>query len=166
MNLNQYNNGLYIPGNNNPYFMLVGVNDMNVETMKIHPDTKFIAENALSNCRQLKSIRIPNSVEYIGASAFSYCSSLQEVILPSNLKSIEHSAFSFCTSLKTITIPASVEYMLSPFGFCDNLEQVIFEDTEHTWNVYSNPEVSVVDSYQNAINFKTNYLNSVWQKNL
>ena len=166
MNLNQYNNGLYIPSNNNPYFMLVSVNDMNVETMKIHPDTKFIAENALSNCRQLKSIKIPNSVEYIGAMAFYYCSNLEEVILSSNLKSIEHSAFSFCTSLKIITIPASVEYMLSPFGFCDSLEQVVFEDIEHTWNVYSNPEVSVVDSYQNAINFKTNYLNSIWQKNL
>lgn len=84
-----------------------------------------IGSSAFANCKNLKSVVLPNSIRYINIRAFYNCVLLEEVRLGSNVKSIGHSAFSGCEKLKKITIPAKTEKIGDyVFSGCDNLETI------------------------------------------
>ncbi len=69
---------------------------------------KIIGPRALSICRSLTNVNIPNSVTSIGEGAFSSCDSLKSVNIPNSVTSIGEGAFSSCDELTSITIPSSV----------------------------------------------------------
>lgn len=99
----------------------------NVENIIVpseHNGKKVVAigENAFSDCRNLKSIIIPEGVVYIGNAAFYNCPNLESVLLPESLTSIGTSAFNGCISLEELTIPKSVVKMEKNVFFgCLNL---------------------------------------------
>ena len=102
----------------------------------IFPDTVTeIGENAFAGSN-LQSVSIPDSVTKIGDSAFCECKGLTEVTLPAGLKELDGMAFGKCSGLTEITIPKSLttaHYSSGiggggPFGYCENLTTVIFED--------------------------------------
>ena len=70
-----------------------------------------IGETAFANCKNLKSIVIPNYVTDIEAQAFLNCSNLTDVTIPNGVETIGRAAFNNCSSLRTITIPQSVKYI-------------------------------------------------------
>ena len=70
-----------------------------------------IDDRALSDCKQLESVTIPNSVTTIGSRAFYYCTSLTSVTIPNSVTTIGDYAFGVCTGLTSITIPDSVTTM-------------------------------------------------------
>ncbi len=110
-----------------------------------------ISKGTFSACDSLNSITIPDSVTSIGADAFSYCTSLKNVTLPKTLTYIGGAAFRD-TVIESIEIPKSLTSAgsigtgsgygwnytfedekyeldsLGPFGFCEQLKNITFED--------------------------------------
>ena len=76
-------------------------------------DANFKIEEMITalfkNCKELKSVNIPQSVCTIKNSAFFNCEKLSVITLPSKLELIEDCAFEGCKSLQGIVIPDTVK---------------------------------------------------------
>ena len=117
-----YENALYLGNADNPYMVLVGVENEDLASCTIHEGCKMIGERAFSNCSSLASVTIPSSLASIGDSAFSNCSALTSVEFPSSVTSIGDWAFFCCISLASVTIPSSVASIGSwAFNGCSSL---------------------------------------------
>lgn len=89
----------------------------------------YSSSNSFYECKQLKSISLPDSVTSIGKSAFSGCYGLTEVNLPKNLTSIGKSAFYSCI-LTSVTIPDKVTSIGdTAFYNCQQLYKLTFSDS-------------------------------------
>ena len=64
-----------------------------------------------TNCKNLKSITLPNSITEIGYKAFAGCEQLQTITVPTDVTKIGENAFEDCTSLHSITLPTGIEYI-------------------------------------------------------
>jgi len=119
---------------------------------------QFFEQSALSGCKDLKSVTIPDSVTKIGAYAFMNCTSLTkmefpdsvvslglrsfwgctgltEITFPKNSQCIDAYTFLGCTSLERITIPVTVnEIRIGAFSGCTGLMDVYYGGTEEEWN--------------------------------
>lgn len=69
-----------------------------------------------ADCRNLKSVQLPEKLEYIGKGCFRE-SALESVALPSALKVVEKSTFYWCDNLKDVTFPDGLE-RIGYFAFC------------------------------------------------
>ena len=67
-----------------------------------------IKEWAFSDCKQIRSVHIPESVVSLGRYAFNNCTNLVSAELPDSITAIEEYTFYNCTSLTEIAIPNSV----------------------------------------------------------
>ena len=105
---NTYSNCNYLGTSDNPYFVLVSVQNTTSTGYTINNNTKHIVNEAFYGCSYVKSITIPNGVISIGSKAFYNCSALTTVSIPNGLISIGYSAFSACSSLQSIIIPDGV----------------------------------------------------------
>lgn len=82
------------------------------------PVTK-ISEWAISNCKSLTTITIPNSITNIGYNAFRECSSLTSITIPKsvmNIGNVEYGAFSGCEKLTEINVDSENQYYKSING--------------------------------------------------
>lgn len=101
-----------------------------IQSVVLPQSVIYIGEDAFNWCDKLTSVTMPG-VKCIGFSAFRYCLSLEQVSLPSTLIEISQYAFANCEALTSVTIPASVHSVFKDFvQGCDNLEQIVFEDTQ------------------------------------
>ena len=120
-----------------------------VTIVRFHPSVIEVYDNAFSDCKQLREVRLneglqkigvfafyncislssitlPSTVTEIGWYAFHNCNKLREVILNKGLQKIGHSAFYRCSSLSSITLPSTVtEIGGCAFQFCSNLREVV-----------------------------------------
>ena len=79
---------------------------------------------SFSNCKNLKSIRLPDSLEEIGSSEFLGNPALEEVYFGKGLKRIGPQAFCGC-NLKSVVFPDSLEEIgHQAFSNCYNLKYV------------------------------------------
>ncbi|PWM00115.1 MAG: hypothetical protein DBY04_01130 [Clostridiales bacterium] len=101
---NEYDNGLYLGNDQNPYLALVYTKATDITSCLIHEQTKVIAGGAFSNCNSLTSIEIPLSVTSIGSNAFAGCERLTSIEIPSSVTSIGNYAFDSCRNLTNIVI--------------------------------------------------------------
>ncbi len=86
-----------------------------------------LSNNAFADCRQLKSVTIPDSITKVGNYLFYNCSSLVSVSLGNDITSISDGMFSNCTSLIEIDIPDSVRIIeINAFDMCTSLANVKF----------------------------------------
>ncbi|MGN0638772.1 MAG: leucine-rich repeat protein [Huintestinicola sp.] len=84
-----------------------------------------IADNAFYNCRQLKSVIIPDTVTYIGLSTFEWCYNLTSVTIPDSVTYIDECAFSNCLGLTSVTLPDSMTVIAAgTFAYCENLTSI------------------------------------------
>ena len=84
-----------------------------------------INASAFENCKELKSVHIPNSVKHIGRCAFKGCESLVSVNFPTGVTKIEWRTFYECNSLTSIIIPRNIkEIKGEAFADCSALESV------------------------------------------
>ena len=88
-----------------------------------------IGEYAMSACKTIESLTIPDCVTRISFNAFCNCTSLENVKLPAGLTGMDEYIFEGCSSLKSIDIPDSVTWMSSGvFMNCTALESVTIPD--------------------------------------
>lgn len=138
-------------------------NSLSLKEVKLHDDITKIGTAAFFNCKQLKtvilpqqldtlsdrlfeasglaSIIVPPSVVSLCDSVFYNCSSLNSVSLPKGLTTIGDRVFQNCTSLINLTIPSTVQTIgTSLASGCTNLKSLTFADIEHsqllTWESY------------------------------
>ena len=152
----EYNNGKYLGNDDNPYVVLVDV-DNSVTSFTIPNTTKIIYDSALQgcggitdidipnsvtgigyhafyNCRGLRSVEIPNSVKSIGYAAFYDCYNLSSVIIGNGVTRIRDRLFYNCRSLTSIEIPDSVTSIeKSVFMNCCNLTNINYEGEAEQW---------------------------------
>ncbi len=119
-------NGLsYIGSEQNPYLVLVDVNDKTGEAYEVNEQTVFVSNNAFSHCLNAKRIEIGEQVIGIGSCAFQNCSLLVSMTLPQNLTEINESLFSGCRALETVNIPSKVTVIKNnAFAFCISLKDI------------------------------------------
>lgn len=73
--------------------------------MVIMPDTiKYIAEEAFIGCTSLKKLQLPDSLIQIGRGAFSQ-TGLEEISIPDGVKVLEDYLFAGCQSLELVYMP-------------------------------------------------------------
>lgn len=88
-------------------------------------DITRVGNSSFYNCRNLKTIILPDGITSVGISAFSGCTALEEISLPSNLQTIDRSAFQQCSSLTGILLPGSItEIGSSAFSSCVGLTEM------------------------------------------
>ena len=115
-----------------PGYILAGCSGFT--TVKIPNKVTSIGKEAFAHCINLEKIEIPDSVTKIEDSAFENCSSLSSVKLSKNLVELGKMAFGNCDSLTYIEIPKSLTTAgctwdtKGPFGDCDSLSNIIFEE--------------------------------------
>lgn len=132
---------------------LVDARELEADTYTIKEGTKYIAEYAFSNCRELYHIIMPNSVTHIGEYAFNWCDDLVSIKLSNNLRSIENEAFYYCTALEEIIIPRSVVVINGTiFTNIENLVTKVYceiEEQPENWSTTWNCFQEVTWGYQN-----------------
>ncbi|MBR2954813.1 MAG: leucine-rich repeat domain-containing protein [Ruminococcus sp.] len=85
-----------------------------------------IADKALSNCPNIKTLHIPDTVTSIGDSAFAGCTGLTEITLPKKIKTISEGLLMGCTKLEKVEIPDAVDTIESyAFYNCSFLKEVV-----------------------------------------
>jgi hypothetical protein len=102
----------------------------NLKSVKLPSTIKIIGDDAFSFCEQLTSIVIPDGVETISDSTFPGCKNLKSVKLPNTIKTIGRYAFDGCEQLTSIEIPEGVETIdTSAFANCKRLKSVKLPNT-------------------------------------
>ena len=169
-------NAYYVGNYKNPYKILAGVRDNEIEELTIHSLTEIIADGAFCDFYTLKEIKGGESVKYIGNSAFENssslikisvlnnaliigdkaffsCKNLQDFNFSEKLLSIGEDAFAYCEKLTMIKLPATVlNVSNNAFFSCENLVGIVL--TEGIKAVSAN-------SFDNAsIDFKLYYTGS------
>ncbi|MCM1181301.1 MAG: leucine-rich repeat protein [Clostridium sp.] len=108
-----------------------------IEEIKIPDSVTTIEWRAFMKCTNLKKVTMADSVTRIEAFAFSYCTSLNDLQLSKSLIELWDDAFSYCNSLQSVEIPKSIETIkydngfhahIGPFGKCENLKNIVFEE--------------------------------------
>ncbi len=74
----------------------------------------------------------------IGEDAFAWCMNMTSVQLPNTITSIGSSAFYDCHKLHSITIPAAVNHIGSSALSCSNLETIVVESDNTTYDSRDN----------------------------
>ena len=140
--------GSYIGSAQNPYLVLVKVNNTDITSFTFKEQTKVIYFAAFADCKKLTSITIPETitsigtsafantglvsieipatVKYLGESVFLNCESLVNATLPEGITTIPRIFFYGCSSLSTFTVPSTVT-TIEDFAFenCYRLYEII-----------------------------------------
>ena len=144
---NEYENGLYLGNEKNPYLVLLRAKNIDETSFEINENTKIIYPGALAEWENLSSLIIPNGITSIGGGAFACCTSLQSVVIPNSVTSIGNYAFSECESLTSVYIPNSVTDMgMHLFQGCQNI--TIYCEATKTpddWDFYWNSSNRAVE---------------------
>lgn len=61
---NEYENGLYLGSETNPYLVFVKVKSTDIASINLHADTKLIGDEAFADCN-LTSVSIPDGIMYV-----------------------------------------------------------------------------------------------------
>lgn len=142
---NKYKNGCYIGNDENPYLMLLDVNDENLKEFKTHTDTKYILSGAFDKARELNCIDIGKNVSYIDNTVFNCCDQLEFISVDDennrfyseNGNLYMHDGEEFCLfryapskEKMSFVIPDGVT-SISGFAFfnCDNLRSLVIPNT-------------------------------------
>ena len=167
----------------------------NLTSINIPNSVTSIGAYAFSRCTNLTSINIPNIVTSICAGAFQMCTNITSIYIPDSITrldsmlfyyagltsinipnsvtSIGMQTFSYCTNLTSINIPDSVTSIeKNAFLKSDNLDSVVFENTNDWWYADTNAATSGIsispDDLANettaATYLTTDYAGKYWKR--
>ena len=113
-------------------------NCKNLKSITIPEGVTSIGNYAFHKCTNLERISLPNSITSIGAQAFANCDSLTNVVIPDKVTRLEFNTFYGCFKLETLTIPASVTFIEGGVLSSNYLKNVYFNGTRSQWNAITN----------------------------
>lgn len=143
LNYNEFNNGLYLGNQNNPYFALITAKPC--EQLSINNKTVLVAHNALSDNLQIKEVLVSDSVRFIGRYAFMGCKNLTTITFGNGLERIYINAFKDCKSLESAVFSQNQTWGVNKYGYGTNLTTI-----------------STNDASTNANNLKDKYCDYFW----
>ena len=151
---NQYDNGLYLGNEDNPFVLFVKATSNEITSCIIHDQTLAICDNAFQLCSEISDITVPDSLTSIGKFAFNIQKeaynefdnayyigndnnpfvvlirakdeSITSCIINEKTKFIYDDAFAYCHDLQNVTIPDSV------IAICDGSFRYCYAITEMT----------------------------------
>jgi len=128
--LNEYENGLYIGNEGNPYMILVRVKDRTVTSFKTHPDTKIIMSHAFYSCKSLTDVTLNGKLLRISTQAFDLCEKLENIVISEGVEYLEISAFYDCKALVNVVLPKSLKVIeAKTFYGCTSLCEITYNGT-------------------------------------
>ena len=84
-----------------------------------------IGKKAFMNCKQLKSVALPDTISVIREEAFSGCERLTRINLPTGLKHVMRGIFRNCTGLEEVEFPSEMLFIsIEIFQGCTSLKKV------------------------------------------
>ena len=102
----------------------------NLKSITLPDSVTEIEDEAFKNCRYLKSVTLPDGLTTLGEQAFAHCLALDEIVLPDGLNEIGTSAFYDCTALKTVSLPDDLTVLgAGAFKACTALTDVRLPDS-------------------------------------
>ena len=155
---NEYQNGLYLGNEENPYVVLFKVKDNTVTSFDINPNCSLIGAFAFSDCKDLRHLNIPNSVKLLGQSPFPTDGKLQYnnykdcfylgndenpylLLVGASVKTlmsydvhkdcrmIDDFAFEMCTAMLEISLPEYMTFIgTDAFAYCQSLTSFTVPD--------------------------------------
>lgn len=90
---NEYEGGLYLGNETNPYVLLMKVQDATQSTYTMHPKTKLIGPNVFAINNNLTHLTLPDSVIFIGNGAFYGTENIESLVIPTSLRYADSYAF-------------------------------------------------------------------------
>ena len=144
----EYENGLYIGTEENPFLLLTNLNNKEVDTFKMHDDCLMCLDDVFKENKTLKSIHLSNKITTIPYQSFYKCTSIEEINFPESLKEIGQEAFNYCKSLKTLKFNGGLKAILdSAFRECENVIYIKLPESLETIEEYAfySTKVSKVD---------------------
>lgn len=146
---NEYDNGLYLGNERNPYIMLVDAKNTEITECTIYEDTKFFGSGVFYDCVNLTSVKIPTGITRIGASAFNNCSSLESLTIPHRVTEIGNYAFEGCAALSSVNIPDGVKAIgESTFEGCKALTEITLPESVKVLGNYAFAESGLTNLNQ------------------
>ncbi len=126
---NEYEGGYYLGTKDNPYFVLVTVQDTTITELNVHGDTVMICETALGYQN--------NSITF---------SSLTTVNIGKALKELPKNLFEKCTALQTITVDSENQHITTNGGIVYNkaLTEIIAVPKKISGDIVIPDTVSVI----------------------
>ena len=135
---NQYENGLYMGNDSNPYLYLVSTVNKNITELNVHPQTKVIGGGAACDCMSLSKVVLPEGLLYIGKWGFAWSENIVELNVPSTVKMIGYCAFETLTNLSEITLPNGITTISAELlNGCESLERIIIPNSVTRIEAYS-----------------------------
>ncbi len=134
----EFENGLYLGNENNPYIILVKAKDTGITACTVHDDAKIIGARAFDGCTLLEEMIIPDGVLSIHNYAFLNCTSLKTLSIPESVCTMgQYSVFTNVNGLQTLTIP--VQFLSSSSLETSNVRTLtITGEGELSWNIFLN----------------------------
>lgn len=100
-----------------------------LEEVTFTNDLKVLPTGALSGCRGLKKVNLPNVDFKYGSNLFSECQSLESIELPSVFHTIPSNCFTGCSSLKSVSLNSDITVVNNgAFIGCRALEEFPLTD--------------------------------------
>ncbi len=124
-----YEGGFYLGNKSNEYLALVSVENSEAEMLKLHNDTKIIADFACSDMLFLTNIEGLLNPYYIGKSSFENCGMLANTDVFSNAVEIQDSAFSSCIEIESICFLSLRQMGDGAFSYCTKLKNISLSDS-------------------------------------
>ena len=129
LQFNEYENGLYLGNEENPYIVLMRAKDKQITSCAVNENTKIIYNGAFSGCALLTEVIIADGVTTIEKDAFEFCTGLSSLNIPESVTAIKRNAFSGCARLviycEAKEEPSGFEYLWDgmsfgsyPFKYC------------------------------------------------
>ena len=103
-----YDNAKYIGNDENPYMLLVKATNDSITTCYVHPQTRWILDEAFSGCRSLASVDLGRDLVSVGQKAFYDCAALHTVVMGNNVETIDANAFERCVSLESLELSSAL----------------------------------------------------------
>ena len=95
----EYDNGIYLGGETNPYQSLWMLKSNDITSIEIHPDTQTIMDDVFRDFDGLTEVVIPDNVSIVGREAFYGCDNLTKLSVPDSIANIGKDAFKYCNKL-------------------------------------------------------------------
>ena len=108
LEMNEYDNALYIGSRTNPYQVLVRAKNKDIESCIIHKDCQYIlgcSSHSYGNmgfyeCKNIKSLALPKHIKRIEFGTLSNCDSLESVDLPGSFGVLDPKVYDGSPKLK------------------------------------------------------------------